>query len=154
MFAEHADVICALPQVRYGPRADLVNGVDLASIEQDSLCQGCLPRINVCRDTNVSHIHQSVAFYYVWLWHSAEVPETCQVLPTAEPGRLTYAWSRQRSVDLRKSGPGAEPGLHSPRDQTCCLHLDGGTLVVQRLKCGGDTYLRPCIVTLADILRM
>ena len=138
LFAEHADVICALPHDCYGPRADLVNGVDSASIEQDSLGEGCLPRINVCRDANVPHIQQSVAFLYVWLWHSAEVPETCQLLPTAEPGRLTYARSRQRSVDLWKSAPRAEPCLHSPRDQTCCLHLDGGTLMAQRTKCRAE----------------
>ncbi len=93
MSAEHANVVRALPRVRYGPRADLVNGVDLASIKQDSLRQGGLPRINVCRDTDIPHIHQSVAFFYIWLWHSAKVPETRQLLPTAEPGRLTYAWS-------------------------------------------------------------
>jgi len=93
MSAEHANVVRALPRVRYGPRADLVNGVDLASIKQDSLRQGGLPRINVCRHTDIPHIHQSVAFFYIWLWHSAKVPETRQLLPTAEPGRLTYAWS-------------------------------------------------------------
>lgn len=151
--AEYADVICALPRVCYRPRADLVYGVDFASIEQDSLREGGLPRINVCRDADVSHIHQRVTLFYVWLRHSAKLPETSQLLPTAEPGRLTYAWRDQRSIDLRKSGPRTEPGLHSPRNQTCCLHLDGGTLVVQRLRCRGDAYLTPCIATVADLLR-
>jgi len=150
--AEHADVICALPHVCYGPKADLVDGVDSASIEQDSLREGGLPRINMCRDADVSHIHQSVAFFYIWLWHSAKLPETRQLLPTAEPGRLTYAWRGQRSIDLREKGPRTEPGLHSPRNQTCCPHLDGGTLLVQRLKCRGDAYSRPFNVALADTL--
>ena len=151
--AEHADVICLLPHVCYGPKADLVDGVDSASIEQNSLREGGLPRINMCRDADVSHIHQSVAFFYIWLWHSTKMPETCQLLPSAKPGRLTYAWRGQRSIDLRGKGPISEPGLHSPRNQTCCLHLDGGTLVVQRLKCRGDAYSKPCSVALAEMLR-
>ena len=151
--AELTNEICALPHVCCGPRADLVDRVDSASIEQDSLREGGLPRINVCRDADVSHIHQSVAFFYIWLWHSAKLPETGQMLPTAKPGRLTNAWRGQRSIYLRDKGPRTEPGLHSPRNQTCCLHLDGGTLVVQRLKCRGNAYSRPCSVALADMLR-
>ena len=87
-----------MPQAQCDHSSDLVNRMYSASVEQDPFRQGCLSGIYVSRNSNVSHIHKSISFFYVRLRQSAKVSEACQLLPTAKPHRLTGAGSREISV--------------------------------------------------------
>ena len=78
-----------------------MNRVYSSGVEQYALRQRRLARVDVRRNADVAHIHQSISLLHVWLRQSAEVSEARQLLPGAEPCWLPDALRRDWSTTLR-----------------------------------------------------